>query len=112
AGLVQSVDLPIGSQALALKLLEGDPSLTEQVAQSVPGIESEVQKAVDKLCHITGRQAVWLVSKERHDLAISICDQVLVRATKRFTLRDRLDDYLLHPVFGYVFLVAILFFFF
>lgn len=112
AALVEEVDLPIGSQALALKLLEGDPPLTEQVGRKVQGIENEVQSAVDKLCHITGRQAVWLVSKERHDLAISICDQVLVKATKRFTLRDRLDDYLLHPVFGYVFLVAILFLFF
>jgi ferrous iron transport protein B len=112
AALVEEVDLPIGSQALALKLLEGDPPLTEQVGRRVQGIENEVQSAVDKLCHITGRQAVWLVSKERHDLAISICDQVLVKATKRFTLRDRLDDYLLHPVFGYVFLVAILFLFF
>ncbi|NMB61622.1 MAG: ferrous iron transport protein B [Chloroflexi bacterium] len=112
ATLVKSVDLPIGSQALALKLLEGDPPLTEQVGRKVQGIESEVQSAVDKLCHITSRQAIWLVSKERHDLAISICDQVLVKATKRFTLRDRLDDYLLHPVFGYIFLVAVLFLFF
>jgi len=112
AGLVESVDLPIGSQALALKLLEGDPPLIEQVGQKIQGIEIEVQKAVDKLCHITGRQAVWLVSKERHDLALAICDQVLVKAKKRFTLRDRLDDYLLHPVFGYIFLVAVLFLFF
>jgi ferrous iron transport protein B len=110
--LIVSIELPIGSEALALKLLEGDPSLTEQVGQKIAGIEDEIQKAVDTLCHITGRQAVWLVSKERHDLALKICDQVLVKAKKRFTLRDRLDDYLLHPFFGYVFLIGILFLFF
>ncbi|MGV8025371.1 MAG: ferrous iron transport protein B [Anaerolineaceae bacterium] len=110
--LVTSIGLPIGDEALALKLLEGDPTLTEQVSSQIPGLEKEIQKAVDKLCHITGRQAVWLVSKERHDLALKICDRILKKTKKRLTLRDKLDDYLLHPVFGYIFLIAILFLFF
>ena len=111
-GLVNSVQLPIGSEALALKLLEGDPPLTEQVSHKIPNIESEVQKAVDKLCHITGRQAIWLVSKERHDLALSIFKQVYKKTGKKRLLRERLDDYLLHPFWGYIFLVLILFLFF
>lgn len=110
--LITSIELPIGNEALALKLLEGDPALTEQVSSQIPGIENEMQKAVDTLCHITGRQAIWLVGKERHDLALKICDQILKKTKKRLTLRDRLDDYLLHPFFGYVFLIAILFLFF
>ncbi len=111
-GLVKSVQLPIGSDALALKLLEGDPALVEQVSHEVPNIESEVQKAVDKLCHITNRQAVWLVSKERHDLALVIYDQIFKKTKKKRLLRDQLDDYLLHPFWGYVFLIVILFLFF
>jgi len=110
--LIASIQSPVGSEALALKLLEGDPALTEQVSRQIAGIENEIQKAVDTLCHITGRQAVWLVSKERHDLALKICDQIFKKTNKQPTLRDRLDDYLLHPFFGYVFLIAILFLFF
>lgn len=110
--LITSIQLPIGSEALALKLLEGDPALTEQVSRRVTSIESEIQKAVDTLCHITGRQAVWLVSKERHDLAQKICAQIFKKTNKRPEFRDRLDDFLLHPFWGYVFLVAILFLFF
>ena len=110
--LITSIELPVGTDALALKLLEGDPALTQQVSTKIQGIENEIQTSVDKLCHITGRQAIWLVSKERHDLALDICNRVLVETEKRITLRDRLDDYLLHPVFGYIFLVGILFLFF
>jgi len=110
--LIAPVRLPIGSEALALKLLEGDPALIDQVGKKIKGAEAEIQKAVDTLCHITGRQAVWLVSKERHDLALQICEKVYKKTKKRLTLRDRLDDYLLHPFFGYVFLIAILFLFF
>ncbi len=110
--LVESMQLPVGKEALALKLLEGDPPLIKQVSEKIDGIEGEIQDSVDKLCHITGRQAVWLVSKERHDLAQKICDEVLQTANKRFTLRDRLDDYLLHPIFGYFFLIGILLLFY
>lgn len=110
--LVESMQLPVGKEALALKLLEGDPPLIKQVSEKINGIEGEIQDSVDKLCHITGRQAVWLVSKERHDLAQKICEKVLQTANKRFTLRDRLDDYLLHPIFGYFFLIGILLLFY
>lgn len=110
--LIASVRLPVGGEALALKLLEGDPALTEQVGRQVAGIEHEIQRSVDTLCHITGRQAMWLVSKERHDLALAICAKVFKRTDQRPGLRERLDDYLLHPFFGYVFLVTILFLFF
>ena len=109
---VGSIHLPIGSEALALKLLEGDPQLIKQVADAIPSIEKDIQESVDKLCHITGRQAVWLVSKERHDLALKLSDQVLATTKKGLSFRDRLDDFLLHPVFGYIFLVIILFLFF
>jgi len=109
---IATVRLPIGNEALALKLLEGDPQLIQQVLATLPGIEIEIQSSVDELCHITGRQAVWLVSKERHDLAIKLSDQVLKKTQKGLSFRDRLDDYLLHPVFGYVFLIIIMFLFF
>ncbi|HAF61929.1 MAG TPA: ferrous iron transport protein B [Anaerolineaceae bacterium] len=109
---IVSVHLPVGSEALALKLLEGDPQLIHQVSDAIPGIENEIQSSVDELCHITGRQAVWLVSKERHDLALKLSDQVLKKTKQGLSFRDRLDDYLLHPVFGYVFLIIIMFLFF
>ena len=109
---ISAIHLPIGSEALALKLLEGDPQLIQQVSETIPDIENEIQSSVDQLCHITGRQAVWLVSKERHDLALELSKQVLATTKKGLSFRDRLDDYLLHPVFGYVFLILVMFLFF
>jgi len=59
-----------------------------------------------------GENPLWVFSSERHVLARKITQQVLERGEERITWQTRADDILLHPVWGYVFLVGILWLFF
>jgi ferrous iron transport protein B len=49
---------------------------------------------------------------QRHARAMEIAARFVRRGEKRVTWRDRLDDVLLHPVWGYAFLLLVLFGFF
>ena len=49
---------------------------------------------------------------QRHQLAGELVEQIVSRGERRVSWRDRLDDVLLHPVWGFVALVVILFIFF
>jgi ferrous iron transport protein B len=103
---------PVSRRAIVVKLLEGDPYLTDQVGRKIPDIKDVIQEQLDKLCHKTSRQAVWLVATERQKTARELERQVLTQKKTQLTLRDHLDDYLLHPIWGYVFLLAVLALFF
>lgn len=48
----------------------------------------------------------------RHRLAAELAAKYVNQGERRLTLRDRLDDLLLHPVWGYVFMAFILYLFF
>jgi ferrous iron transport protein B len=109
---VDKADFPVSRRAIGIKLLEGDPNLTEQVSQKVPAITSLVQEQWDKLCHQSSVQAVWLIAGERQRMAREMTEKVTTQMETHLTLRDRLDDYLLHPLWGYFFLLAILALFF
>jgi ferrous iron transport protein B len=103
---------PVSRRAIVVKLLEGDPVLTEQVSRKIPHVLEHIQKELDVLCHQSSRQAVWLIASERQRLAREMARKVSSQQQTQLTLRDRLDDYLLHPFWGYVFLLAILGLFF
>jgi len=109
---VDKADFPVSRRAIGIKLLEGDPNLTEQVSQKVPAIKNLIQDQWDKLCHQSSVQAVWLIAGERQRMARELTENVTTQTETHLTLRDRLDDYLLHPFWGYVFLLAILALFF
>jgi ferrous iron transport protein B len=49
---------------------------------------------------------------QRHARAMELAARFVTRGEKRVTWRDRLDDVLLHPVWGYAFLLLVLFGFF
>lgn len=103
---------PVSRRAIVVKLLEGDPYLTKQVSKKIPDITNVIQKQLDTLCHQSSRQAVWLVATERQSAARKLSKDILTQQKAQLTLRDRLDDYLLHPFWGYVFLLSILGLFF
>jgi len=103
---------PVSRRAIVVKLLEGDPGLTEQISRKLPLISTHIQKQLDVLCHHSSRQAVWLIAGERQRIAREMARKISRQAEARLTLRDKLDDYLLHPFWGYVFLLGILGLFF
>ena len=52
------------------------------------------------------------VSAERHEQARKLAQEYVKQGERRVSRRDRLDDVLLHPVWGYAILLFILFLFF
>jgi len=104
---IEKEKYPVSRRALAVKLLEGDPVITDQQEKLHPGISLEVQQHLDQLCHHSSRQAVWLIASERQRIARDLNQQVAKQGESHLSLRDHLDDYLLHPVWGYAFLILI-----
>jgi small GTP-binding protein len=58
------------------------------------------------------KQAKQLDSSERHKYAQSLVEKYVAQGERKITLRDTLDDVLLHPVWGYAILLFVLFLFF
>lgn len=100
--------VPLPPLPLAIKLLEGDESLLQQVALARPGVEDLVASAQAQVMQSLGRPAVWALSSARSELAEELAAQVVRQGERRYTWRDRIDDVLLHPLWGYLALVLIL----
>ncbi len=109
---LDGVPLPLGPEAVAIKLLEGDTAILE----GIPGIAPSVGPVVDAVRSDVeasrGKPARWVLSAERHGLAGNLEHAVCTQGPRRTSWRDRIDDVLLHPVGGYLALVLILLGFF
>ncbi|MCD6356638.1 MAG: ferrous iron transport protein B [Anaerolineaceae bacterium] len=107
-GRLKKGAVPFSRRAIAIKLLEGDPAISHKVCKKNPELTEIVQDHIDKLCHQSARQAVWMIASERQKKARSLSKKIAKQGKGHLSLRDKLDDFLLHPVFGYVFLTLIL----
>lgn len=103
---------PLTAEPLAIKLLEGDQVLLSKVGEVTPEVIPIVKQAQDRISHSRGQAPYWVISAERHGLAANLAGSVVEQGERRVSTRDRLDNILLHPVFGYVTLVIILLIFF
>lgn len=99
-------------ETLAIWLLEGGKSFESLIADQDDPAPAFIQRKKDRIEEQLGKDPVWAFAAERHARAREIVDQVVQRGEERVTWQSRLDDYLLHPVWGYVFLLVILFGFF
>lgn len=109
---LMDVESHLKPRALALKLLEGDLEIYDNVVKQRPALMGDLQSIKDTLRHQRGRSSEWVINGERVAFADEIAASVIKQGMRRTTFRDKLDDILLHPVFGYVALVLILYLFF
>jgi len=100
--LLPSCSLDLGQQTLAIKLLEQDPSVTDSLRSFASSKEIQA---------ILSTQS-YKMDIERHNLAETISAEVVKQGVRNLSFRDKLDNYLLHPFWGYVFLILILYSFF
>jgi ferrous iron transport protein B len=103
---------PLPVTTAAIKLIEGDPQLQALVEKTNPQLLPVIQQARDFLKSQHDQDPIWIFGGERHARAAQFATGHVSQGERRLTWRDRLDDVLLHPIFGYVFLVIILFIFF
>lgn len=90
-------------------LQDEDGLLPESVS---PELKEIIEAERAEIIRHRGENPLWVFSSERHVLARKITQQVLERGEERITWQTRADDVLLHPFWGYVFLVGILWMFF
>lgn len=109
---LNDVESHLNPRALALKLLEGDQRIIDSVLQQKPAIKSDLDVVTKGLKHERGQTPEWIINGERSGLGDNLAKQVIREGKRHITLRDKLDDILLHPFFGYVGLVLVLYIFF
>jgi ferrous iron transport protein B len=100
------------SDPLAIKLLEDNTELLNFIALQSPKVEIALKKAKESILNTRGKPAIWALNAERHGVAAKITQEVMRQTERRLTLRDRIDEFLLHPFWGYIALVVILWAFF
>jgi len=109
---LKDVESYLKPRALAIKLLEGDEAILKDILNQKPEILGDLTSIREGLRHTRGQSSDWVINGERTCLAEQIASRVIKQGQRKITFRDKLDDILLHPVLGYIFLLLILYFFF
>jgi ferrous iron transport protein B len=98
-----ALQLPV--RFVAVKLLEGDEQITKAVSEDV---RAEVDRARQALEEQRGRDAASVIMSERHDAAMRLSERVCSFHAPKTRLRAELDNFVTHPVWGYVVLLAVM----
>jgi len=109
---LQDLDVEWNREALAIRLLEDGSELLNGSDIQQLELEKKVRPYIQKITDQQGKTPIWVFSQERHALAQNLTDQVLTRGEERITWQTRADEILLHPFWGYVILLGILWAFF
>jgi ferrous iron transport protein B len=100
------------AEALAIRLLEDGEQLQAQVEEAFPHLIPDIEDKKKKIAENLGKDPMWAFSAERHSLAQEFTQDILTRGEERITWQTRLDDLFLHPFWGYVLLLFVLWSFF
>lgn len=95
----------------AIKMLEGDPYFKEMLAGDSCSDE-EIQRAQQALMEPHGQPADVVISSEWHAMAMRLFEKSVRVGSARLSRRAHLDDVLMHPLWGYVSMLAIMLMFF
>jgi len=97
---------------LATKLLEQDPFFSDIIEGEDSAVHQTVKHYRKELAQAHGRSSDEVIAAERHSLSMSLFEEAVQIDKPVAHLRDRVDAVLMHPFWGYVFLLSILFLFF
>ncbi len=102
----------LGKDALAIKLLEDNADLFNCLTCDTREITKAIKEAKATIQKSRGQSSIWALNAERHGLSSRMSHRVVQQTERRLTKRDYIDDFLLHPFWGYIALIVILWFFF
>ena len=97
----------------AIKLLERDPSITQIVRGQDPGIVESAGLLAGEIESIHGEPVCVVMSAERYQIADRIAAEVITmrspgEGAQKKSLTDKLDAVALHPVLGYLAVIAVI----
>ncbi|BBB33562.1 ferrous iron transport protein B [Thermotomaculum hydrothermale] len=104
-------ELSIPARTIAIRLLEEDKYYVKTIEKYDKNIKNHIEKAKNKLEKHHGKEAKFVIAAERHNLAMSIFEQVTTFSKNRETisLGDKIDNFVLHPFLGYIILIAVIY---
>jgi len=105
-------DILFSKHLLATKLLESDPYFETIVQKLSPDLLKTVLESKKSLAKRHGCSSDEVINAERHAMSMSICEKVSQVIKPQVHLRDRIDNILMHNIWGYVFLIVIFIIFF
>ncbi len=97
---------------LAIKLLQGDDFFEQLVKNYDSGFSNKIDRYKIRLEKSHGRPADVVISSELHSLALNIFEECCEIKDSERTLRDKIDNILMHKIWGYFFMILFLFIFF
>ncbi|RPI76280.1 MAG: ferrous iron transporter B, partial [Desulfobacteraceae bacterium] len=101
--------LGVSTRLLSLKLLEEDREFEEQALAIQPDLTGPLPSLRKRISDRHGRSAEMVIASERHALAVNLFEHVAkVRARVPKPRREQVDQYVMHPLLGYLILGFIL----
>ncbi len=108
-----SSSLGLSPRLMGLKLLEQDESIEEKISRHAPRLVSLANRLRRELSEKHGRSSDIVISSERHAQSVNLFEHVArVKTPNKAALRDRVDNLIMHPFWGYIFLSLIMLSFF
>ncbi len=103
---LKAAGLDYNARWTALKLLEKDPELTDEIARRWPDILRQVEMLTGELTAIHGEDGATIIASERYAAAAQISRQVSQLSAPDHKLTSFFDNVTLHPVGGYFVFIA------
>ncbi|MFH1196249.1 MAG: ferrous iron transport protein B [bacterium] len=101
---------PFPLRFLSIKLIEKDSFIKNHLSEFLSeGTNNKLAALFEEFEKSTGSNPEFVISSARHDSAFKIFKETAILSPAKFDYRQRIDDFLMHPIFGYFFLAAILY---
>jgi ferrous iron transport protein B len=104
--------LQIDAEGLSARLNVPVLPLVASKGRGVKGLFLKALEMYRKRERAQGQESDALNPEDRHQLAVAMSKKYVTQGERRIIWRDRLDNVLLHPVWGYAIMMAVLFLFF
>jgi len=102
----------ITNRFLATKLLENDQYFIDEIKKINARFITTVTDYQHQLEQCRDRTSDVVISSERHHLSMDLYESVVTLSKPRIEIRHYLDNILMHPVFGYISLILVMYLFF
>ena len=106
--MIREIGLPYPARWTAIKLLEGDKKIQEEVRKANPEILSFVQEMAREIEEIHGHPCSTVITSERYDVAGRIAREVQkIQPISRIPLSQRLHELTTSRVLGYPIMLCV-----
>ncbi|GAB4169204.1 MAG: ferrous iron transport protein B [Calditrichia bacterium] len=99
----------VNPRLMAIKILEEDEIVSEMFSTLPDKIREKIIAEKEKIKKIHDVSGPELINHARHAKALSIFESVVTFHKIKSDFRDKIDNILLHNVFGYIILISVLF---